>query len=95
MVRIKKLINKDADMLVIVIIGLMSLIIWAHGETFFLCPGDTSVDTAVFQTMGYMMKRGFLPYVDSFDHKGPLLYLIHNRLYNGDLLMYLYLIIIH
>ncbi len=79
----EKSFRKDNDMLVIVIIGLMSLIIWAHGETFFACPGDTSVDTAVFQTMGYMMKRGYLPYVDSFDHKGPLLYFIH---YLGSLI---------
>ena len=82
--RLKDMVKRiDADVLVIGILALMSLIIWGHGETFFANPGDTSVDTAVFQTVGYMMKRGFLPYVDSFDHKGPLLYLIH---YLGSLI---------
>lgn len=75
--------RKDTDILVIGILAFMSLIIWGHGETFFANPGDTSVDTAVFQTVGYMMKRGFLPYVNTFDHKGPLLYLIH---YLGSLI---------
>ena len=82
--RLKKaILNINPDVLIVIILGIMSLIIWANGETFFACPGDTSVDTAVFQTVGYMMKRGYLPYVDSFDHKGPLLYLIH---YLGSLI---------
>jgi len=74
---------KDSDIWVFFILGIMGLIVLGHGETFFACPGDTSYDTAVFQTVGYMMKRGYLPYVDTFDHKGPLLYLIH---YLGSLI---------
>lgn len=34
-------------------------------------------DSAVFQTVAMMMERGFMPYRDSFDHKGPLLYIIN------------------
>ncbi len=80
----KNVVNyKNSNILVIAFLAFMSFIIWGHGETFFANPGDTSVDTAVFQTVGYMMKRGFLPYVDTFDHKGPLLYLIH---YLGSLI---------
>ena len=75
--------NNDSDIFVVVLLAFMCIIVWAHGETFFAHPGDTSVDTAVFQTVGYMMKRGYLPYVDTFDHKGPLLYLIH---YLGSLI---------
>lgn len=62
---------------------LMSFIFWAKSPTFFANPGDTSVDTAVFQTVGYMMKQGYLPYKDTFDHKGPLLYVFH---YIGSLI---------
>jgi len=39
------------------------------------------MDSAVFRTVAYMMNRGYMPYKDSFDHKGPLIYLIN---YLGD-----------
>ena len=38
--------------------------------------GKSSADSSVFRTVAMMMDRGFMPYRDSFDHKGPLLYLI-------------------
>lgn len=43
--------------------------IWRHGEC--------GTDSSVFQTVALMMEHGFMPYRDSFDHKGPLLYLIN------------------
>lgn len=43
--------------------------IWKHGES--------GVDSSVFQTVALMMERGYMPYRDSFDHKGPLLYIIN------------------
>ena len=33
-------------------------------------------DSCVFQTMGMLLLEGKVPYVDLFDHKGPMLYLI-------------------
>ena len=39
------------------------------------------MDSAVFRTIGYVMSRGGLPYRDSFDHKGPVVYLLN---YLGD-----------
>ncbi len=38
-------------------------------------PCDT--DSSVFITIATVMKNGGMPYVDSFDHKGPLLYFIN------------------
>ena len=38
-------------------------------------------DSAVFKTVSMMMRHGFMPYRDSFDHKGPLLYALN---YLGD-----------
>ena len=32
-------------------------------------------DSSVFQTVAMMMEHGYFPYRDSFDHKGPLIYL--------------------
>ena len=38
--------------------------------------GDVGPDSSVFMTVAMMMDKGYMPYRDSFDHKGPLLYLI-------------------
>lgn len=37
---------------------------------------DVGTDSGVFQTVAMMMDHGFMPYKDSFDHKGPLIYLL-------------------
>ena len=33
-------------------------------------------DSSVFIYVGNILKRGLMPYKDTFDHKGPLLYLL-------------------
>lgn len=35
------------------------------------------VDSSVFKTMALSMSKGLVPYKDSFDHKGPLIYIIN------------------
>lgn len=45
----------------------------------------TRTDSSVFKTVALMMEKGYMPYKDSFDHKGPLLYLLN---YMGNLLSY-------
>lgn len=45
----------------------------------------TATDSSVFKTIAMMMDMGYMPYRDSFDHKGPLLYVIN---YWGQLLAY-------
>lgn len=37
----------------------------------------TDVDSSVFEYIGIVIQHGGVPYVDTFDHKGPLLYLIN------------------
>lgn len=34
-------------------------------------------DSSTFKTVALMMQKGYMPYKDSFDHKGPLLYIIN------------------
>ena len=50
---------------------------------------DTKIDSSVFRVVAFMMSKGFMPYRDSFDHKGPLLYIINwlgnNQIFNGKL----------
>ena len=38
--------------------------------------GNTYTDSSVFTYVGRVMQQGGMPYLDTFDHKGPLLYLI-------------------
>ena len=45
--------------------------------------GEAGVDSSVFKTVTMMMERGYMPYRDSFDHKGPVIYIFNwfgNRL---------------
>ncbi len=35
------------------------------------------VDAGVFRTVAFMMEKGYMPYRDTFDHKGPIIYLIN------------------
>lgn len=39
--------------------------------------GISRTDSSVFRTIAMQMKSGLIPYKDTFDHKGPLLYLIN------------------
>ncbi len=39
--------------------------------------GNTDTDSGVFKTVALMMEKGYMPYKDSFDHKGPLLYILN------------------
>lgn len=39
--------------------------------------GTPEIDASVFQYIGMMMAKGYTPYLDVFDHKGPLLYLLN------------------
>lgn len=38
---------------------------------------EADIDSSVFKTIALMMEKGYMPYRDSFDHKGPLLYLFN------------------
>ena len=38
---------------------------------------DAATDSSVFKTVAFMMDKGYMPYRDSFDHKGPLVYLLN------------------
>lgn len=40
-----------------------------------LLNGNSGIDSSVFRTIAMQMKKGLMPYRDSFDHKGPLLYI--------------------
>ena len=37
----------------------------------------SKTDSSVFRTIAMMMDEGYMPYKDTFDHKGPLIYIIN------------------
>ena len=37
--------------------------------------GYGGIDSSVFQTVAFYMSKGYMPYKDVFDHKGPLIYI--------------------
>lgn len=37
--------------------------------------GETGTDSSVFKTIAWLMTKGYMPYLDTFDHKGPLTYI--------------------
>lgn len=39
--------------------------------------GEATTDSSVFKTMAMMMEKGYMPYKDSFDHKGPYIYILN------------------
>lgn len=39
--------------------------------------GNSAVDSSVFRTVATYMENGGMPYRDTFDHKGPLLYILN------------------
>lgn len=69
----------------------IALFIFAISSFFFLTEsplhpwinGTSAIDSSVFRTVAMVMRNGGMPYKDTFDHKGPLLYIID---YFGDLL---------
>ena len=46
---------------------------------------DSEIDSSVFKTIAMQMSEGLMPYRDTFDHKGPLLYVIN---YLGQLISF-------
>lgn len=63
--------------------GVMSFIFLLNSPLHPWVGGDTDIDSSVFRTVSLMMRNGYMPYRDTFDHKGPLLYLIN---YAGDMI---------
>ena len=53
--------------------------------------GNTGIDSSVFVYVGRTILNGGMPYRDSFDHKGPLIYLIDafGQLINKDIGMWI------
>lgn len=54
-----------------------AFILTMANEFFFASDRMQNYDQAIYQYIGHLITEGKMPYVDAFDHKGPLLYLIY------------------
>lgn len=66
-----------ASLLTIACFAVVAFMIVSIAPAFPWNSGETMTDSSVFVTIGKQMQNGAMPYRDTFDHKGPLLYLIN------------------
>lgn len=59
------------------LLSLSFLISLRYEANLFVELPNLDYDPGVFQTVAMIMQKGGMPYLDTFDHKGPLLYLYH------------------
>ena len=69
--------NKRELAYVLVVITFGTFIFLLNSPVHPFVEGCTGTDSSVFKTIALMMERGHMPYRDSFDHKGPLLYILN------------------
>ncbi len=62
---------------VIIFIFMAAFVLLLKSPLNFWLRGDAETDSSVYKTVAYMMSKGYMPYRDSFDHKGPLTYLVN------------------
>ena len=75
-----------------------AFILTMANEFFFASERMQNWDQAIYQYIGHLIVEGKMPYVDAFDHKGPLLYIIYalgyllNEKWGSWLINYLFMI---
>ncbi len=67
--------NKLGDVLFFFILSFISLSVFAYSISPFTI--GEGYDSCVFKQMGLIILQGKIPYIDLFDHKGPILYYIN------------------
>lgn len=76
--KFKLILNENLENLVAMIIsGIASFFFLMKSPLHPWIGGTTATDSSVFKTIAMIMEKGGMPYVDSFDHKGPLLYILN------------------
>lgn len=66
-----------ALLMIIFFLLLCSFAFSIHCRPSFWINSIPGTDSSVFRVIAWTMDQGYMPYRDSFDHKGPLLYLIN------------------
>ncbi|MBR2725559.1 hypothetical protein IKE97_02910 [Candidatus Saccharibacteria bacterium] len=76
--KIKSFFKKNWKKIIpIVVILLITFLIAEYSNSGLWKGGDTTPDSNVFKYTARLMSEGGMPYRDSFDHKGPVIYFIN------------------
>ena len=73
--RVYRTIKKNKFILLFILV--YAFILTMANEFFFASNRMQNYDQAIYQYIGHLITEGKMPYVDAFDHKGPLVYLIY------------------
>lgn len=75
---VEKLVKKiKENRYILLFIIVYAFLLTMANEFFFASNRMADYDQAIYQYIGHLITEGKMPYVDAFDHKGPLLYLIY------------------
>lgn len=72
----KEIEIKDKIIYVLYFLTAIIYVVCLSYSTSFVFPRYWGSDSAIFQTIGMGWSKGALPYVDLFDHKGPIIFFI-------------------
>lgn len=62
---------------ILFLLSAFSVFICMQAELAIFSRGISGRDSSVFRYIAYLMRKGYVPYRDTFDHKGPILYFIN------------------
>ncbi len=75
--------NKKHKLLIPIVLFVMSFVFLMNSPLNPFSILESGKDSSVFRTVSMMMHNGYMPYVDTFDHKGPIIYILN---YAGDII---------
>ena len=81
----KKRLTDNKELIIYASFILVAFIFLLNSPLHIWRGANSGTDSSVFKTVALMMQHGFMPYKDTFDHKGPLIY-IYN--YIGNIISY-------
>ena len=74
----KEFVQRNIEnMLIVFLASVLSFVFLMESPLHPWIGAESSVDSSVFRTVTLMMEKGYMPYRDSFDHKGPYLYILN------------------
>ena len=73
----KTILRRNENAAVIVFVLILAFIFSLNAITNLFCSNVDHTDIYVFQYIGRVILNGGMPYRDTFDHKGPLLYVLN------------------
>ena len=68
--------NKE-NLIAVIVAAVLAFFFLVNSPLHIWRRADTGHDSSIFKTIAMMMDNGYMPYKDSFDHKGPLIFALN------------------